>query len=324
MKSNPIDNHLSKLSPNYLGAYLGADIQLYNLLEWVLLQTNAANITVITFSMNEIFIRKIYQLKKANLIKNITVILDSKAIQKTRKLASFAANVFSEMYFSKTHAKIILIENDNHQIAIVGSQNFTRGNREESGLITNTPDTVAIYKNEIERIRKNAIQFKNQTDIKFEVIKTKSKDRRQNFSFSNCNHMIKTHGLEYFALFRNIKMDLEYLKSKPEHVDMFIIPLMKYIKANNVKQIVYAPAGARTAKNGFHFVTELLQKTKQYIDFEMINAFVNRNNHIYIKPNQTIDPNAYLFDDIVTRGTTLLKMVELTGIQNRVILICNH
>lgn len=279
--------------------------------------------------MNEEFIRKILQLKTAKLIDSITVILDSKAIQKTQKLATYANNVFSEMYFAKTHAKIILIENENHNIAIVGSQNFTRGNREESGIITNMPATVQTYKTEIERIRNTAIQFKNQTDVAITPLKPKTKDRKQNFSFSHCNKTMKTQGLEYYAIFKNIKMDLEYLKSSPENIDMFIMPMVKFIEQNNVKTIVYAPAGARTAKNGFHFVTELLFRTRRYVDFIMVNAFENNNNHIILKTGiyslqDKITEDAFLFDDIVTRGNTMRKMVELCGLKNRFVLICNH
>jgi hypothetical protein len=82
MSSN-IDNQLKPLSPDYVGAYLGTGIQLYNLLEWALKQTGKADITVLTFSISEEFIRKVWQLKEKGLIQNITVILDFKAIQKT-------------------------------------------------------------------------------------------------------------------------------------------------------------------------------------------------------------------------------------------------
>jgi len=318
-----IDSKLQPISPNYIGAYMGADIQLYNLLEWVLKQTGKARVTVVTFSMNEEFIRKILQLKNAQLIDNITIILDSKAISKTQKIAAFAKNVFTEMYFAKTHAKVILIKNENHNIAIVGSQNFTRGNREESGIITNVTSTVQIYDTEIKRIKSSAVQFENQ---KIEAITPirQTAEKRKNFSFSKLNNYRRTQGVEYFALFQNIKMNLEYLKSEPENVDMFVMPMIKFITENNVKQILPGPKGSRTLKNGFHFATLLLEKTQRYVDFQIIDAFENRNNHIYLKENIAFDTDAYLFDDICTRGTTIRKMVEYTNLKNKLIVICNH
>ena len=157
--SNNIDNQLKPLSPDYVGAYLGTGIQLYNLLEWTLKQTGKADITVMTFSISEEFIRKVWQLKEKGLIRNITVILDFKAIQKTHNIMRFAGNVFTEMYYAKTHAKLVLIENDLHNISIVGSQNFTRGNREENGIVLNDPSVFVTYKTEIERIKNQSVKY---------------------------------------------------------------------------------------------------------------------------------------------------------------------
>ena len=153
-----IDQQLKPIGPNYIGAYLGTGIQLYNVLEWVLKQTGKANLTVITFSISEEFIRKVLLLQNENLIGSISVILDFKAIQKTQLIMTFADNVFNEMYYAKTHAKLVLIENDNHKITISGSQNFTRGNREENGIITTDPSLYDKLKIEVERIKKAAIQ----------------------------------------------------------------------------------------------------------------------------------------------------------------------
>lgn len=153
-----IDQQLKPISPNYVGAYLGKGIQLYNLLEWTLKQTGKADVTIMTFSISEQFIRKVWMLKNKDLIGKVTVLLDFKAIQKTQKVMHFADNVFSEMYYAKTHAKIVLIENRNHSISITGSQNFTKGNREENGLVMNDFNVFDKYKTEIERIKSQSIK----------------------------------------------------------------------------------------------------------------------------------------------------------------------
>ncbi len=97
-------------------------------------------------------------LKNKGLIGTVTVVLDFKAILKTQKLMHFARNVFSELYYAKTHAKIVLVENQSHNISITGSQNFTKGNREENGLIMNDFNVFDKYKTEIERIKTEAIK----------------------------------------------------------------------------------------------------------------------------------------------------------------------
>ena len=148
---------MKPLSPDYLGAYLNSGVQLYDLLEWLLKQTGSAEITVITFSISEEFIRKVHMFRKMGLIAKITVLLDFKAIQKTENLIRFAENTFDEIYYAKTHAKIIRIDSPKYQVCVIGSQNATRGNREECELVTT--DSV-IYENlseSINRLKQNAI-----------------------------------------------------------------------------------------------------------------------------------------------------------------------
>ena len=153
-----IDQILKPLSPDYIGAYLEKGIQLYDILEWIVKYTGPAHVIVLTFSLSEEFIRKVYQLKQSGQITEITVILDFKAIQKTEKLIRLAGNIFDRLVYAKTHAKIILVDGENIRVCVSGSQNATRGNREESGIITTDLMTFEKFKSEIERIQQNGIQ----------------------------------------------------------------------------------------------------------------------------------------------------------------------
>lgn len=153
-----IDKIMQPLSPDYIGAYLDNGIQLYDIIEWILKYTGSADVVVLTFSLSEEFIRKVYQLKQSGQIKNITVILDFKAIQKTEKLIRLAGNVFDRLIYAKTHAKIVLVNGDPIRVCVSGSQNATRGNREESGIITTNLVTYEKFKSQIERIQENGIQ----------------------------------------------------------------------------------------------------------------------------------------------------------------------
>ena len=149
---------MQPLSPEYIGAYLDNGIQLYDIIEWILKYSGPANVVVLTFSLSEEFIRKVYQLKQSGQIKDITVILDFKAIQKTEKLIRLAGNVFDRLIYAKTHAKIVLVNGDPIRVCVSGSQNATRGNREESGIITTNLVTYEKFKSQIERIQKNGVQ----------------------------------------------------------------------------------------------------------------------------------------------------------------------
>lgn len=155
---NKLDNILKPLSPGYLGAYLDNRVQLYDVLEWIVDQTGPAIVIVLTFSVSEEFIRKIFQLKKSGKIKDITVIVDFKAIQKTEKIVRLAGNVFDRLIYSKSHAKILLIESDKMNVCVTGSQNATRGNREESGIVSTDTALITKFKSEIQRLIDNGIQ----------------------------------------------------------------------------------------------------------------------------------------------------------------------
>lgn len=150
--NNKIDQILKPISPDYVGAYLNSGIQLYHVIEWVLNQTGKSDICIMSYSISEEFIRKIWMLKQMDLIGNVSLIIDSKAAQKTQSLMKLINNIFSFVCFRKTHAKVVLISNSKTYVTITGSQNATRGNREESGIVTTSEETYIKFANEMERI----------------------------------------------------------------------------------------------------------------------------------------------------------------------------
>jgi hypothetical protein len=149
-----VGKYLKPLSPDYFGAFLQSGVQLYHIIEWVLNQSGKGKITVLTFSISEEFIRKIWQLKEANKIESCALVLDFKAMQKTRKIEAFSSKVFDSIHFSKTHAKVVLIETELYHITITGSQNATRGNRAESTMVTTDHTIFETYKQQIDELRR--------------------------------------------------------------------------------------------------------------------------------------------------------------------------
>jgi phosphoribosylpyrophosphate synthetase len=153
--------------------------------------------------------------------------------------------------------------------------------------------------------------------------KTESEEtqKKQVFSFRPVYKSLKTRGIEYFCLFRNNDMDLEDLKSKKQNADIFVFPLVKYIKENKISKIAVAPHGKRAEINGFHFASYILQQALQFVEFQIETPFKNKNNKI----EKTKDcKDCIIFDDIVTRGNTIKKMVELLGSSEVLILLTNH
>lgn len=147
---------LGIICPEYLWADFNNKYQLYNLIEWVLLQSGPSEVVILSFSISEEFIRKIHKLKSSGQITRANLILDFKAAQKSQKLTLFTKNVFDKVSYCKSHAKIVLIKPTTEnfpEIIITGSQNATRGNRHESTIISTSTKIINRLKQKIEELK---------------------------------------------------------------------------------------------------------------------------------------------------------------------------
>ena len=77
------------------------------------------------------------------------MLLDQKAVLKTKRIITYIGNVFDTVQFAKIHAKVILIHNSTHKVCIAGSQNTTRGNRTESIIISSDINLYQSFENGI-------------------------------------------------------------------------------------------------------------------------------------------------------------------------------
>lgn len=125
------------LHRNPIQVYLDDQVQLYNVIEGVLEQTGPAKLTITTFSTSEEFLRRIYKMRQRGLIRHARLITDFKAAQKTAILYQFMAQVFDDVFLAPNHSKVVLVDAVTARVAIVTSQNQTRGNRTEAGVILN-------------------------------------------------------------------------------------------------------------------------------------------------------------------------------------------
>ena len=116
-----------------------------DILEWVLRQVGKAEVWQTSFSISEEFLRRLFFICHANKVSRINLVLDHKATNKTLKLWAFITQVIERTFLADNHSKILLVKGDNGQkVAVVTSQNLTRGNRAESAFISTDP---AIFDN---------------------------------------------------------------------------------------------------------------------------------------------------------------------------------
>ena len=118
-------------------AYLSNAIQLADVLEWILTQVGKAKVWQTSFSISEEFLRRLYFIEKSGRVEEFNLVLDHKATNKTLKLWVFIKEVIQNTFLADNHSKVLLVEGDSGiNVAVITSQNLTRGNRHESTIVT--------------------------------------------------------------------------------------------------------------------------------------------------------------------------------------------
>lgn len=144
----PLQDHPSQ-------CYLTNELQVADLLEWILDQVEAADVWQTSFSISEEFLRRLYFIKKDRPVRDFKLILDHKATNKTINLWPFICQVIDQCYLADNHSKVLLVKSLKGQVVtVVTSQNLTRGNRAESAFISTDLQNFNTMRDAMERIIK--------------------------------------------------------------------------------------------------------------------------------------------------------------------------
>lgn len=138
-----MQKHLQKIHEAYLkfeGSNViplasNADWSMHQLLEYLVLKTGPAKVSISSFSITEVAIRTFLNLKDAGLIQRLDCLFDFTVKQHKAGLLFFTSNVADSISISKCHAKLILIENDMFSLTVVGSPNFNVNDKKEVMVI---------------------------------------------------------------------------------------------------------------------------------------------------------------------------------------------
>ena len=157
MKRNiDINTILKPLSECPHQAYLSNALQVADVLEWILGQVGKAEIWQTSFSISEEFLRRLYFITRNGTASAIHLVLDFKATNKTLSLWTFIEQVISTTHLADNHSKVLLILSERgDKITVITSQNLTRGNRNESYIITSLPEVFDKFLKDIEYLIEN-------------------------------------------------------------------------------------------------------------------------------------------------------------------------
>lgn len=131
---------LERFEDRPVQAYFSNSVQLADVIASILEHIGASEIVISTFSTSEEFLRRIWRLRKEGLITSASLFCDLKAARKTVHLYTFITSIFDAVHLAENHSKVVLLGNNRYRVAVVTSQNQTRGNRFECGIISSSPE----------------------------------------------------------------------------------------------------------------------------------------------------------------------------------------
>jgi len=137
-----LSEKVSTLKPNSILMLASkGEWSLHNLLPLLLNITGPANISIASFSLSEESVRGFLLLKDERKILNLRCLFDYTMRSHKVDLMLFLDEIADELRTTPNHAKIMLIENDDWSIAVMGSANLTPNPRLElTAVFANRPE----------------------------------------------------------------------------------------------------------------------------------------------------------------------------------------
>ena len=154
-RGTSISTYLRPLAEQTHQVYLTNELQVADVLEWILSQVGRAEIWQTSFSISEEFLRRLFFIEQEGKVAKFNLILDFKATQKTLRLWPFICQTMQHVYLADNHSKVLLVQSQKgDKVSIITSQNLTRGNRNEAYIITTDPKVFDKFLHEVQDLIK--------------------------------------------------------------------------------------------------------------------------------------------------------------------------
>ena len=98
-----------------------------------------SDVSIATWSISELAMRQLLILKNKGIVKSCRFLVDPRVKVRNPKPLQILTQNF-EYALVKCHAKVTLIQSEQHHVDIVSSANLSRNPRIERGLIFNNPE----------------------------------------------------------------------------------------------------------------------------------------------------------------------------------------
>jgi len=114
---------------------------LIDLLTLLLEKIGSCNVTISTYAISELAIRRLFILRQKNLITNLVFLLDKRNVVHKEAALNFLKQFADDVILADNHSKVTVLQNENYNLSIVSSMNYTRNPRIESGVIISSQAT---------------------------------------------------------------------------------------------------------------------------------------------------------------------------------------
>ena len=140
-RTTSIENIFRPLSEQSVQSALTNEVQIADILEWVLELVGPSEVWQTSFSISEEFLRRLYFITRGG--------------NKTLHLWRFIDQVISDTVLADNHSKVLLVQSASGvKVSIITSQNLTRGNRNEAYIITTEAAVFDKFLAEVEHLIK--------------------------------------------------------------------------------------------------------------------------------------------------------------------------
>jgi hypothetical protein len=141
----------------------------HDLLFHILKQIGPASVYISTWSISEDATRKMLDHVKNGSIKKLSCVLDWRVKVRRPEVYELAKYNISDIRLTTCHAKVTVIENDQWNIAIIGSANYTNNPRIEAGVIACYKDVADFHKKWMKEEMLNSDPFETKKRNKRDV-----------------------------------------------------------------------------------------------------------------------------------------------------------
>jgi hypothetical protein len=127
------------------------EFSMHELIEFLLSETGPAKLKVSSFSISEVATRMFLNCMENGLITELQCVLDLSVKRHKLGLLYFASNIGTVISLIKCHAKIILIENENWHVTVIGSANLQVNDKIEAGVIFTGAEPFNFFSDKFEK-----------------------------------------------------------------------------------------------------------------------------------------------------------------------------